>query len=303
MSPISWVLGGLVLTLALLLAVGWRLGLRLAGRLERIVESGNLGDRLHLTTVGPFAAITRAVNRLLALVQERMVEEARRGRARRQLVADVSHDLRTPLTSVLGYVRAIREGRVEEPGAALEIVEDKAQGLHHMVDQLFYLARLEAGDLELQKQEVDLGELVRRVAAGCYRDFEESGTRLELDLPSRGPRLRLDPRAFTRLLQNLLDNVREHAPGATRAALHLTTEGTRAVLTVADDGPGLPAANPEELLQRGSHHHSARGLGLPLVARLARAQGGWVKLAASSEGGTAVTVYLPLSDAGGSSSS
>lgn len=220
--------------------------------------------------------------------------EASDGR-RRAFLADIGHELRTPLTIIRGEAQvALR--MMDEPGfnpqEALDRIIEHTHDLGRMVDDLFLIARAEAGGLPMDIQSTDLAELATRVSG----DFEALATDMGATISARAGsavRWKVDADRLRRALAALIDNALRH----TRDGVHIEIEAapTRggARITVVDDGPGVDPAIVPELFQRfrrGHTHSEGSGLGLSLVRALVEAQGGRVRLENRVGGGLRATI-------------
>jgi two-component system OmpR family sensor kinase len=217
----------------------------------------------------------------------------------RSFAADASHELRTPLASIRGYAELARlhGGQLpDEVAHALGRVEAEATRMTGLVDDLLLLARLDAGR-PLAAGRVDLTRLVID-AAGDAR-AAAPGHRWLLDLPGEPVTVRGDEARLRQVLANLASNAGRHTPPGTTVTFTLVQAGPEAVLTVADNGPGIPPGLLPLLFERfvrgdGSRSRAAgsTGLGLSIVEAVAAAHGGRVS-AASRPGSTVFTLVLP----------
>ncbi len=231
-------------------------------------------------------------------------------RQRRFLMA-VSHELRTPLTSVSGYAEGLADGdlRAEEARSAGAVIRDEAARLQRRVEDLLSLARLEADDFQVHRAPTDLADLVRAAAAALGARARTQGVHVVVEAPQPGPVAWTDGERVRQILDALADNALRILPPGAPLVLACGGSGAgspRAWVEVRDGGPGL---SPEDLavaFERGlltERYRGSRpvgsGLGLALVAELARRLGGDVKAASAPEGGAAFTVLLPAAPAGG----
>jgi signal transduction histidine kinase len=221
--------------------------------------------------------------------------------AKTRFFLNVSHELRTPLALVLGPI----EKRVEaerDPAARrdLEIARRNARLLLRHVDDLLDVARLEEGRLEVRWRRVDLAALVRDVAG--YFDALASDRRVELavDAPPAAPAV-LDPEQMGRVLVNLLSNAFKFVPDGGHVRCALAVDGGRAMLTVDDDGPGIPAEQREAVFER-FHQGAGRsgaaaggaGLGLAIARELVTLHAGTIEADRAPGGGARLRISLPL---------
>lgn len=221
--------------------------------------------------------------------------------AQRRIIRDVGHELRTPITAIRGEVEVAlhRERRPEEYRALLGSILEEVDRLALMGDQLIFLTRFEAGDVELQRESVDLAELMRGVVRQAARRLGGHVVRFG-DLPA-GIGCEADPRLLSLALEQLLDNVARHTPAGTELRLGIASEADRVTIAVEDAGPGVPEESLAELFAPFFLTDAARtraraggvGLGLAVVAAIAELHGGEVAASRSPFGGLRVVLALP----------
>ena len=241
-----------------------------------------------------------ALNRMLGHIEGALVARQQSEDKVRQFVADASHELRTPLASIRGYSELTRRGDYEMPDdvvRALDRIESESVRMTGLVEDLLLLARLDAGR-ELVLGDVDLVPLVRDAVGDAHvasPDHEWSLEAPETPVVVTGDRGRLH-----QIVANLLANARVHTPAGTDIRTALVIDGDHAVLTVQDDGPGIPADLQPVLFERFARGDGSRsrragstGLGLSIVAAVVEAHDGTVEVE-SSPGATTFTVRLPL---------
>lgn len=236
----------------------------------------------------------------LGLALNTMLDEQEDAHARlRRFVADASHELRTPVTAVLGYADLHHQGVLVDAGRRERVMEGithEALRMRRLVDDLLTLARLDASP-GARREPVRLAEVVRAAAASARA--AGPGHAPELSVPGGGPVVTGDGDQLRRLVDNLLANVRVHTPAGTAVRIEVSEAPGTAVLTVADDGPGIPAEALPRVLDRfyraaGTHSGDGSGLGLAIVAAVAASHGGTVEVTSPPGGaGTTVRVVLP----------
>ncbi|MGW4922823.1 sensor histidine kinase [Streptomyces parvulus] len=220
----------------------------------------------------------------------------------RQFVADASHELRTPVTAILGYADLHAQGALGEPahlGRAMNGITDEALRMRRLVDDLLLLARLDTVRAP-ERVPVDLAK-VAQASAGAARAADP---RYPVALDTGGPAVvEGDGEQLRRVVDNLLGNVRAHTPEGTRARVAVAVADGWARLSVVDEGPGIPAESLPRVFDRFYRADRARGghgsgLGLAIVAAVVDAHGGRVDVAARAGGGTRVSVRLPVTGSG-----
>lgn len=257
------------------------------------VAPGLADDRTEVGQVG------RALNSLLDNVGSALATRQHSESRLRTFVADASHELRTPLASIRGYAELSRRQDEPVPEAVrhgLTRIESEATRMTGLVEDLLLLARLDAGR-RLEHVEVDLSALVVESVADAHAAGPEH--RWRLDLPASPVTVTGDAARLTQVLSNLLGNARNHTPPGTCVVTSLTEEADSVVLTVADEGPGIPAEQQDELFERFTRGDASRqratgstGLGLSIVRAVVEAHGGSVTLVPGPEGAT-FRVELP----------
>ncbi|MGQ0468057.1 MAG: sensor histidine kinase [Sporichthyaceae bacterium] len=248
------------------------------------------------TEVGQVGA---ALNAMLGHIDEALTARQESETRVRQFVADASHELRTPLAAIRGYAELSRRSTSEIPedvAHALGRVESQAVRMTGLVEDLLLLASLDSGR-PVDQVPVDLSILL----VGALSDANAAGPAhvWRLDLPDEPVEVLGEAARLTQVAVNLLANARAHTPPGTTVQAKLAVQGNHAVLTVADNGPGIPAALQPEVFERFARGDSSRsraagstGLGLSIVAAVVAAHQGSVSVA-SRPGWTEFTVRLP----------
>lgn len=264
------------------------------------IAAGDLAERTDLADDGSEVgrlghALDRMLDRIEVAVADRTASEERM----RRFVADASHDLRTPLTSVRGYAELYRQG-ADDPAVVAESmtrIEGEATRMSRLVEDLMLLARLDQ-HRPVAREPVDLGRVAGE-AVDTLRVVDGDRT-YDLDAPS-GIVVAGDADQLRQVLDNLLANARAHTPAGTTVDVTLRTEGDQAVLVVADDGPGIADADRERVFDRfwrptraDEDRGSGSGLGLSIVSSIVTAHDGSVTLDRSPAGGARFTVRLPV---------
>jgi two-component system OmpR family sensor kinase len=263
-----------------------------------------LADRVPERDTDPRTEVGRvgsALNRMLGHVEDALVSRERSENRVRQFVADASHELRTPLASIRGYSELTRRGGHELPDdvvRSLGRIESESIRMTALVEDLLLLARLDAGR-ELVRGDVDLVPLLVDAVSDAHAAGPDHEWRL-LDPPAEPVIVLGDAARLHQVVANLLANARTHTPAGTVVEVGLAVEGGEAVLSVRDDGPGIPEDLQPVLFERfargdGSRSRSAgsTGLGLAIVAAVVESHDGSVR-AESRPGDTRFTVRLPL---------
>jgi signal transduction histidine kinase len=223
--------------------------------------------------------------------------------ARRELVAHASHDLRTPLASLQAMLEAVEDG-LAPAEQYLPAMGEQVRHLGRLVDDLFELARIDAGQLTLELRDVRLDGLVASCVRGVTASAEARGVRVESRIDAAAPPARCAPEHVERVLLNLLANALRHTPGDGAVAVLLEAEGDGVRLSVEDTGDGIAPDQLERAFERFWRADSARrrdgagaGLGLAIARGLVEAQGGRIWAEPRRGGGARVSLVLPAAPA------
>ena len=243
--------------------------------------------------------LTRSSDRLRAAAQrERHLEESRR-----ELVAWVSHDLRTPLAGIRAMAEALEDGIAEDPQRYRAQMRTEVDRMVRMVDDLFELSRIHAGSLQLTLETVALGDLVSEAIAGADPVARSRGIRLGGSVDS-GVLVRADPDALARVVSNLVMNAIRHTPSDGAVQIHARTTARAVELSVTDACGGIPDADLDRVFDvawRGGHARTpgadiGAGLGLAIVKGIVEAHRGTV-VVSNRAPGCRFVVTLPVSRA------
>jgi two-component system, OmpR family, sensor histidine kinase BaeS len=258
------------------------------------IAAGRHGRRLDASAPGEIGDLADAFNA--------MAEALEGGdRVRRQLVTDLAHELRTPISNLRGYLEALEDGVFELDDTTRGAVRRQVDRLERLVADLALLHDLEAGQLPVVLENVDLAALAAASVAAMQARFDEKGVALSVDAPSDPVEVVADPVRFGQVLENLLVNALRHTPSAGRVRVLVRPEGPVARLEVCDTGPGVPAAQREAVFRRFFRGDPARGVsggegtgvGLTIARALVERHGGTIGVREAEGGGAAFFVTLP----------
>ena len=215
---------------------------------------------------------------------------------RRNLMADIAHELRTPLTVIRSDLEALLDGVYEPTPETLASLQEETLLLARLVDDLRALAQAEAGQLRLEREPLDLAELLSGVAAGFELLAKSQGQELQLDLPPDLPTVHADPQRVRQVTANLVSNALRHAPDAGHVVISAESRQAEIQVSVADDGPGINQEDLDRVFERFWHGAQPRaqgsGLGLTIARELVRAHGG--RIWAESRVGEGSTFHFTL---------
>ena len=296
--------GAIALILSLILA--YVLSRWVADPLQKVVVAARNYPSDALNPVEPHGPqevqdLTRAFNSMVQRVNSSQ-------RSQRDFVANVSHELKTPLTSIQGFAQAILDETADTHDArkhAAQIIYNEAGRMHRMALNLLDLARLEAGTADLKMSAVDVGALLRGIVEKFTPQAQKAGVRLLVDVPDNLPSLTGDGDRLAQVFTNLVDNALKFTPANGQVTLSARSAGAEMELSITDTGSGIPSEALPRLFDRfyqadssraGGESHGA-GLGLAIVQEIVQAHGGKIGVRSQVGHGTTFVIHLPLSQA------
>jgi signal transduction histidine kinase len=271
------------------------------------VAAGDLGARvLEVRSRNELGAMAVSFNEMAEALERNWRAAQQAERVKEEFFALVSHELRTPLSSIVGYVELLLEGTEEEPltdaerQRFLEIVDRNARRLQRLVGDLLFVARLEAGKLELQETDVDLSQTARDSIEAAKRHAERSGVKLREEIAG-GLEVRGDPDRLGQVMDNLLSNALKFTPDGGEVGMRLFALNGTAELEVWDTGIGIPADEQTRLFERFFRASTATeaavpgvGLGLSITRAIVESHGGRLSFTSTEGKGTTFRVQMPL---------
>ncbi len=278
------------------------LGLLLASTISRPVRAlteatqriarGELGLQVEVGSKDEVGVLGQSFNQMSS-------DLARSSELRRQMTADIAHDLRTPLSVILGYTEALADNKLQGTPEMYGVMHEEARHLQHLIDDLRTLSLVDAGELSLERQPTLPLELLERVAATHAGIAAEKGISVQVQADAALPAIDVDPDRMVQVLNNLMSNALRFTPEGGVITLGARAEGDKVYLSVQDNGAGI---KPEDLSKifvrfyRGDEVRNVEegesGLGLAISKSLVEAHGG--KISVESELGTGTTFTIVL---------
>lgn len=311
-----WSYQRIVMALLVLIDIGvlwWRLLRRyhlyqldhIIGELHYIAQ-GHLEHRIPFRVNGNQQHVITSVNALVDTITQAMQEERASEKSKDELITNVSHDLRTPLTSIIGYLGLIEDHQYQSEESEEDIVKyshiayDKAKQMKNLLEDLFEYTKVQQHGAPVNLMTVDLGQLLEQVGASFELEADKKGMAINVSCEPTPLSITADPEKLGRLFSNLVANALKYGHGA--SYIHLTAKqlGEKVVITVADDGEKIPAESVKHLFERFYRVESSRnkatggtGLGLAIVQSIVELHHGSVT-ARSDDQETAFVVTLPV---------
>ncbi len=259
----------------------------------RDISAGKLGQEVPVRSRDELGELATAFNQMNARLAQSL-------RLRRQMTADIAHELRTPLSLILGHAEAIHDGVMPATSETVEIIRDEALRLERLVDDLRILSLADAGELPLTLRPVSPTELLRDVQALYRHQAGQKQVSLELEVDTGLPEINVDVERITQVLTNIVDNALRHTPAGGRITLSARQVEGGIELSVADTGPGVPEDELPRLFERLYRTDPARqrqdggsGLGLSIARSIVEMHGGTIAAENSLGQGLIVRVWLP----------
>jgi two-component system sensor histidine kinase BaeS len=284
----------IALTLGLFLARTLTRPLRELTAASQSMAQGDLEQQVTVRSKDELGELAAAFNRMSS-------ELARANQARRQMTADIAHDLRTPLTVIRGYAEALLDGDLPPAAATFETVYQEAEHLSHLIEDLRTLSLVDAGKLTLHRQTVQPKDILEQAAAAHLPQAQKSGITLDVDAVADLPLVHIDPERLAQVLGNLVGNALRYTPEGGRITLAARQQADAILLAVRDTGVGIDPADLPHIFDRFYRGDDAResnegesGLGLAIAKSLVEAHGGSISVASIPGEGSAFTITLPI---------
>jgi two-component system, OmpR family, sensor kinase len=287
-------IGGLI-AVAIALILGLYYAQMAASNISRLqdaarkVADGNFETTIPIASAGQLGQLARTFNEM----QRRLAEL---DSARKQFIANASHELRTPIFSLGGFVELLEEEdpSPEERAEFVRTMRQQIERLTKLTVDLLDLSQLDAGAMEMRPHSVDLGALAREVTREFGARADLRGSRLELRTPAQPPIAHGDPDRVRQIIRILLDNALTHTPEGTKVTVTTYSVNRRAELTVSDEGSGIPQRVQNRIFERfyTADKAGGSGLGLAIATELAQRMDGRIRIN-SNRRFTAFTLDLP----------
>lgn len=263
------------------------------------IKNGNPNRRVLATESDMTRQICYGINEIAIKSQSQLILQKQSAQAYKRLMASLSHDVKTPLASLVGYLEAIESKIVvgEEKDEYIHVAFNKAHHLKYFVENLFEWVKLDSGEQVFHLELFDLNELSRNIIADWVPILENSHFEYEFDIPEIAYSMRIDANAYTRILNNLLQNIITHSEGD-NMSLHIFENKQQAKIVITDNGKGISPDNLPHIFERMyqcdySRAAKGNGLGLSIAKELVIAHKGTITAASIPGSGTTFTILLP----------
>lgn len=242
------------------------------------------------------------INLMAEKIESQYKEKLEYDRNRQELITNLSHDLRTPLSSVMGYSEMLMDevyDSKEEEKQYIDIIHRKAEYMEYLLTELLEYSRLQMGKLVLNRTYMNLAELVREILIEYYPIFEKNDYELELELPEKGVYGNWDKQRISRVLRNLIDNALKYGMAGKRLGILLEQKGQEIVLEIQDYGDGMSQEEAEQIFEIFYRADAARnskrggmGLGMYISREIIHLHGGEISVISERGKGTIIRILL-----------
>lgn len=263
------------------------------------IKRGNLNRRVLARENDMTRQICYDINEIAINSQSRLIQQKQTEQAYKRLMTSLSHDVKTPLASLVGYLEAIESKIVvgEEKEEYILVAADKAHHLKHFVETLFEWVKLDAGEQIFHFELCDLNELSRNIIADWVPILENSHIDYDIEIPETEYFTRIDLNAYTRIINNLFQNVITHSEG-NKLTMQIFEDAKQAKIVVSDNGKGISSDDIPHIFERMyqcdySRSVKGNGLGLSIVKELVTAHKGEINADSTPAVGTVFTIILP----------
>jgi signal transduction histidine kinase len=295
--------GGMAMILGFFLASALTDRIHLLEKASQKLAEGDLSARVPVQGLDEVASLAAAFNQMATQLQTADSKQREVERLRSDLIAWVGHDLQTPLASIRAILEALADGMVDDPDAVrryLETAQRDVRSLSLLIDDLFQMAQIDAGGLQLELAPSSLSDLISDTLESFSALAAHQGVALHGNAAPDVDPVRMDTPRIGRVLNNLVGNALRHTPAGGRVEVQARRDGTGVEVVIADTGEGI---RPEDLphvferFYRGEKSRSratgGAGLGLAIAQGIVRAHGGEIRLESSPSAGTRFTFSLP----------
>lgn len=264
------------------------------------IQSGNGNRRILAKTSELVAPIAYEINNIIISYENKLTEYRKTEEANKQLMTSLSHDVRTPLTTLIGYLDAAHKGIVtgQEREQYIETARKKAYDLKDYIDILFDWFKLNSNEFTMNIAAVEATELTRNILIDWIPIFEDNQIGYIIDIPDRPIKVNLDFNGYTRILNNLIQNVIAHS-GADKIKLAMSYENDNMRLILSDNGKGIDKEDLKYIFERlykcdKGRSEKGSGLGLSIVRQLTEKMNGSIKADSDAGTGTSFTLLFPI---------
>lgn len=267
------------------------------------IADGNYDHRIPFELSGDLAKVVTSINGLVDSTVAAIEDERKIEKSKDELITNVSHDIRTPLTSIIGYLGLIEDRQFQNEEDLLKYTHTayvKAKQMKILVDDLFEYTKVRQPSVPINVIHFDMAQLIEQLAADFELEASKAGMKIQVNANPASLKMDGDTEKLVRVFNNLLSNALKYGKGGTNIIIDLEKVGTEAVIAVRNDGPSIPKRSLEQLFDRfyrveesRSQETGGTGLGLAIAQSIVSLHGGYI-YATSDDEWTSFIIHLPL---------
>jgi len=257
------------------------------------ISAGDLSQQVPVHSDDELGELAQAFNKMSTALSRSI-------NTRKQMTADIAHELRTPLSLILGHAEAVHDGVLQPTRENFEIIREEATRLEHLVNDLRILSLADAGELTINLQPIEPQRLLQEVASLYQYQTQRKNIAFELDIASPLSTIEVDPGRMTQVLANILDNALRHTPEGGRIILAAKQIQDQIEISIQDSGPGITAQDANRVFDRFYRTDPSRqredggsGLGLAIAKSIVQAHGGQIRAESEAGNGLKIIITLP----------
>ena len=268
------------------------------------ISAGNLNYKITQDMGNEFDLICTSFNQMATRLSNMVAQQQANEKNRKELIAGISHDLRTPLTAIQTYVEGMELGMATTPQKQekyLATIKSKAKDIEHIISQLFLFSKLDIGEFPMHLKQKNVADWLTDFVSTVKDEYAQKGLAIEMEPPAPGVFFSVDSVQLRRVLTNILENSVKYGDKTNgRANITCTSDHESIRITLTDNGPGVPADNLGMLFdifyradRARSNTSQGSGLGLAISAKIIERMGGAIHAANAVNGGLSITMALP----------
>lgn len=262
-------------------------------RATHAISAGDLSQQVPVRSEDELGELAQAFNKMSTALSRSI-------NTRKQMTADIAHELRTPLSLILGHAEAVHDGVLQPTRENFEIIREEATRLEHLVNDLRILSLADAGELTINLQPIEPQRLLQEVASLYQYQTQRKTIAFELDIASPLSTIEVDPGRMTQVLANILDNALRHTPEGGRIILAAKEIQDQIEISIQDSGSGITAQDANRIFDRFYRTDPSRqreeggsGLGLAIAKSIVQAHGGQIRAESEAGNGLKIIITLP----------
>jgi signal transduction histidine kinase len=271
----------------------------------REISEGNLTYRIKYNKGDEFDAVCADFNEMASRLSKMVAERQKDEDSRKELIAGISHDLRTPLTSIKAYIEGLKKGVADTPEKRekyLDTIQSKTEDIEYIIAQLFLFSKMDIGEFPLNLEIVDIGKELEKIVAGLHDEYLENGLDVMIKENTEGLFASVDMVQFRNVLQNIIGNSNKYCKNEDACAeISCEKKSDNVVITIKDNGPGVPEAMLEKLFNvfyrsdvSRNNPSKGSGLGLAISAKIIERLNGSIDAENMPGGGLCIIIALPF---------